>query len=220
MLQSTAPSKRRPVARLLICGFGAFPGFADNPASGVISQLIARDWAPEGVRTAYRRIPTTWADGHRTATAAARDFGPDGVMVVGVAGGADRFRVETQGRNRVGVDRADAAGAFHPGALISEQGPALAAARAPVAAMVAAIEREGLPAEASSDAGDYLCNYVFYRLLTETPARPTAFLHLPPDLSLEDLQRGAQAAATAFALALKPAPARPRGSPLGDFDGV
>jgi uncharacterized membrane protein YgdD (TMEM256/DUF423 family) len=65
--------------------------------------------------------------------------------------------------------------------------------------MIAALAREGLPARASSDAGDYLCNHVFYRLLTEPGAPPAAFLHLPPGLDLDALERGAKAAIAAIA---------------------
>ena len=182
---------------LLICGFGGFPGFSDNPASRVVERMQAADWALPGVIVTYQVIPTTWAGGHARAHAAAA--GADAVLVLGVAGGADQFRVEAQACNRAGSGRADAEGAMHPGDVIAQSGPAVAAATAPIDAMLVAIRDEGLPAEMSSDAGDYLCNYVFYRLLTETAAPCTAFLHLPPGLSLDDLERGARAAASAMA---------------------
>ena len=72
--------------------------------------------------------------------------------------------------------------------------------------MVAALVAEGLPAYASSDAGDYLCNYTFYRLLTEVASGPdapfAAFLHIPPTLGPDDLRRGVKAAASALARTL------------------
>jgi pyroglutamyl-peptidase len=90
---------------------------------------------------------------------------------------------------------------------IAPNGPALARAHVPAEAMAEAIRSEGLPVEISEDAGDYLCNYVFYRLLTELAATPSgpsaAFLHIPPvaaaGLTLDDLERGTKTAAAAFA---------------------
>ncbi|HTK34612.1 MAG TPA: hypothetical protein VL358_04900 [Caulobacteraceae bacterium] len=186
--------------RLLICGFGPFPGFPDNPASRVVERLKAANWAPERSRTAYQTIPTTWCGGYRAAAAARTAFGAQGVLILGVAGGADSFRVEICARNRAAIDRPDALGAVHGHKRISAAGPAVAFASGPTEAMVAAITAAGLPVHTSQDAGDYLCNQVFYRLLTESgPAPPlTAFLHLPPGLDLDVLELGAKAAATAL----------------------
>jgi len=79
--------------------------------------------------------------------------------------------------------------------------------------MLAAVRAAGLPVEASSDAGDYLCNFTLYGLLAaqagERDALPVAFLHLPPTageagagFTLEDLKLGVTAAAGALAGAL------------------
>jgi pyroglutamyl-peptidase len=199
---------RRP-ARLLVCGFGDFPGFADNPASGVIERLRAAGWAPEAVETAYQPIPTTWAGAFEAAAGAARTFGAHGVLVLGVAGGADGFRVETQALNRACTDKPDAGGALQADGRISISGAAVARATAPAQAMVAALEHEGLPASISSNAGDYLCNYVFYRLLSECADLPSAFLHLPPGLDPSELDRGAKAVATVFGRTLASASPEP-----------
>ena len=203
MTPSPATSPTAPPVRLLICGFGGFPGFPDNPAARVVERLRATAWAPPRAETAYQLIPTTWGEGHRAAARAAKAFEPDGVLVLGVAGGADCFRVETQACNLAGTGRPDAEGAVHDTAFISLAGPDIATTTAPAAAMVEAIAKAGLPVCASSNAGDYLCNYVFYRLLTEAPASCTAFLHLPPDLDLDALERGAKAAAAALGLSLR-----------------
>jgi pyroglutamyl-peptidase len=189
---------KRATPRLLVCGFGPFPGFPENPAARVVERLSAEQWSPDGVVAAYRLIPTTWAGGPAAAAEAARAFAPDAILVLGVAGGADRFQVEGRARNRAAPDRPDAEGALHPTAHILAGGADLMAAAAPLEAMVEAIAAEGLPVAHSTDAGDYLCNYVFYRLLAEAHAPRTAFLHLPPGLPVEDLARGTMAAASAL----------------------
>jgi pyroglutamyl-peptidase len=131
------------------------------------------------------------------------------VLLLGVASGAQAFRVEMRAANLARTDLADAEGRLFRRAHISPVGPAVARATAPVEPMVAALQRAGLRATASSDAGDYLCNFTFYRVLTEIAAEPdaplAAFLHLPPiqeGFSLDDLERGVKATASVFARTL------------------
>ena len=89
--------------------------------------------------------------------------------------------------------------------------PEIAArARRAVEAMLEGLRTAALPVEASSDAGDYLCNYAFYRALSDEASdrasRPVAFLHLPPlgggSFTLDDLTAGVKAAAAVLARAL------------------
>lgn len=208
------PARVRPDPRLLVCGFGGFPGFPHNPAALVVNALAGQGWSPDRVETHYLVLPTTWSGALETAADALRGTGAAGVLVVGVASGAEGFRVEMRAQNRARADLADAAGAFYSHERISRLGPAVARATAPVEPMVEAIRAEGLPVQASSDAGDYLCNYLFYRLLTEVlaapDAPPAAFLHIPPGLTPDDLERGVKAAAGALARTLAfGAPAEP-----------
>jgi pyrrolidone-carboxylate peptidase len=137
--------------------------------------------------------------------------------MVGVAAKARNFRVEMRAQNRVDRRRRDAQGRAWVGDKILPTGPAVARATAPVAEMVRAIQDAGFPAEASSDAGDYLCNFTLYRMLVGAagdPKGPTAgFLHVPVAivrddreivLSISDTERAVKAAAAAFALRLRP----------------
>jgi pyrrolidone-carboxylate peptidase len=88
--------------------------------------------------------------------------------------------------------------------------------------MVRAIQDAGYPSVASSDAGDYLCNFTLYRILTaqtdEADAPPVGFLHVPRavdrdgeehPLSVEDIERAVKAAINAFALSLTPRTLQP-----------
>jgi pyroglutamyl-peptidase len=188
------------MSRLLICGFGPFPEAPDNPAALAVERLRLDEWAPRGATIDYAVAPTTWNGAAETASAAARKLSADAVLLVGVAIQADAFRVETVARNRVGMGRLDAEGLPWPKAWIDPQGPAERCVTAPVQAMLAAIEAQGLAAAASSDAGDYLCNFTLYRLLAEIPM--TAFLHVPPLsalLALDDILNAIRASAQALA---------------------
>lgn len=167
---------RRP--RLLLTGFGPFPGAPRNPTAAVVARLTARADLAARVEIVGRVLPVTWEAiaGFETILAEIR---PDAVLLLGLARRASRVRIEARARNRILAAAVDAAGR-HPPARLDDGETAFRPARAPVRAMAAAIAGLGLSATVSEDAGAYLCNALLWRALEARPARPTAFVHLPP----------------------------------------
>lgn len=203
-----------PPPRLLICGFGVFPGVPVNPATLVVERLEQQAWSPSDAQAHYRLLPTTWSGAFPTLAEAVRQTGATGVLLLGVANDARSFRVETLGRNQACLDRLDAAGARSPSATIAAGGPLVAPASGFPDQIAEAIVGAGLSAVTSGDAGDYLCNHTFYRALTELdPPVAVAFVHLPPlgpACGLEQMVGAVRAAASAMARAptfrLRPEP--------------
>lgn len=210
--------------RLLICGFGAFPNFPTNPSALVVERLRAERWSPDHAPADYALLPTTWAGAAETLRAAIRQTEATGVLLTGVAAGATALRVELRARNEASVTAPDAEGVLRREPRIDPLGPGALRTTGPVEGMLAAIRAAGLPAEPSSDAGDYLCNFALYHLLAgrldAPPACPLAFLHLPPapeappDVAsggrcfhIDELTAGVKAAAGAMARALAFLPA-------------
>lgn len=198
--------------RLLICGFGAFPHMPDNPSALVVERLAAASWSAGAAPTAYAVLPTTWGGSTELLRRLLEETRADGVLLTGVAGSAQAFRVEMRAANLCSTIAPDAEGALRTDSRITPLGPAALRTTAPVQAMLAAVRAEGLPAEASSDAGDYLCNFALYSLLSNRldASGPFGFLHIPPAssrLGLDDLERGVKAAAGAMARALAFLPA-------------
>ena len=191
------------MSRLLICGFGPFPAAPDNPAGDAVARLRLEGWAPKGSSAAYTLLSTVWTEAPEQVLAAAIDSRCDGVLLVGVAVGAAAFRVETLARNHADSAKLDARGEAWAQAVIDPTGPDAIEATAPVQAMHEAVAAAGLPVALSSDAGDYLCNFTFYRTLGAR--RPCGFLHTPSlsdAVSLDHVVRGVRAAAEAFAAQL------------------
>lgn len=195
--------------RLLLCGFGAFPAAPRNPSALVIEAIAAEGWSPPQVELATLALPVSWSRAVPAVEAAVAQCPADGVLVVGVAVEAEAFRVETLGRNRACLDRADHDAATWPGGEITA-GAADLPVTAPADAMLAAICAAGLPAALSDDAGDYLCNFTLFRLLQSGAAPAVGFLHVPQArecadgaaFDLEEIERAVRAAATAFAAEL------------------
>ncbi len=170
--------------RILIAGFGRFPGAPVNPSGLVAARLaLRRRPALEGTRRIAHVFATRYADVDRELPALLARETPDIVLLFGVATRARRLRIEELARNRVSVLFPDAGG-FRPARPAIA--PGVAALRNPraVERLVRAARSAGVPAARSRNAGTYLCNYIYWRALeaARTPGGPllVAFVHVPP----------------------------------------
>jgi pyroglutamyl-peptidase len=197
--------------RLLICGFGSFPAAPRNPSGLVVERLATDGFRPAGLDASYLTLPVAWARAAELAVEHLAHRPADGVLLVGVAVEADDFRVETMARNRAAEGRLDHDGRPWLRPDVVTGGAETHRATAPVDVMLAALARAGLRARPSEDAGSYLCNFVFYRLLNEGIAPAVGFLHVPQSRDLDPvatmplatIAHALRVAATAFAEALK-----------------
>ncbi len=169
--------------KVLIAGFGRFPGAAVNP-SGLVAKRLGRRNRPafSGIRRVVHVFATRYADVDRELPALLAREAPDIVLLFGVATRARHVRIEELARNRVSVLFPDAGG-------IRPARPAIAPGRTelrnprPLARLVRAARSAGVPAARSRNAGTYLCNYIYWRALdaarTGSP-RLVLFVHVPP----------------------------------------
>jgi pyroglutamyl-peptidase len=165
----------RAVRRLLVTGFGPFPGCPVNPTA-----WLAED-AGRALGVEWRVLPVTWDVPARLAEQVA-DF--DGVVALGVARGRRAVEVERLAYNAAAADNADAAGVAGSGAALAPGAPDVLEGvlhRPPFGAVVEAARAGGLPVGYSDDAGRYLCNALFFHLLRAAGdgGRPVGFVHVP-----------------------------------------
>jgi pyroglutamyl-peptidase len=168
------------VPRILVTGFGPFPGAPENP-SAELARLLARSKrAARYARVSAAIIPTTYAD----AAALPRLIGkkkPDAVLMFGLAGRARALRIETRGRNRASLQHLDAAG-VKGRRLLSPKAPKILRITAPVRELLRSARRAGARARLSSDAGGYVCNAAIFRVLLAARGKTSpliAFVHIP-----------------------------------------
>jgi len=177
-----------PRPRLLLTGFGPFPGAPRNPTAEVVARLAGRADVAARVDLVVRVLPVTWA-AIAAVPALLAEVGPDAVLATGLARRAREIRVERFAAARAVVAAVDAAGErARPGILAADR-PARLRVPAPIAALVSAIAATGLPVAASDDAGAYLCNALLRRTIEAADERPVAFLHLPPTRDLAPASR-------------------------------
>jgi pyroglutamyl-peptidase len=167
--------------RVLIAGFGPFPGAPFNP-SGVLAKSLVRRRRPAlaGLVRSLHVFATSYAAVDHDLP---KLFGqkPDIVLVFGLAGRRRQVCVETRARNAVSVLFPDASG-HRPSRMVIKSGAAEAiVGHAPFAQLVGAVRAYKVPVRTSRDAGRYLCNYIYWRALERAPkGRPLVqFVHIP-----------------------------------------
>jgi pyroglutamyl-peptidase len=162
---------------VLITGFGPFPGAPSNPTMRLARHLgRVRRMRFTGVRRVVRLLPTTWAmlEGLPRAVA---DLDPDAVLMFGLAGRRRRITPEARALNHAGPLRVDADGRRPAAHHLTKGGPHARSGGIDAVLMAAAMRRAGLSAAVSRNAGDYLCNALFFRMAKT--GRTCIFVHVP-----------------------------------------
>lgn len=199
------------VQKVLLTGFGPFPGAPENPSAWLALTLASSPLA-RGPRVALHAevLPTEWAAVSARAPRLLETLKPRLILHFGLSRRTRGFRIERSAHNRV-VARADAAGALPGRGSIIPEGRDRLDSPFPADHLAAHLRRNGVAAVASRSAGRYLCNFLYYlsldwacRQLTPCHA---VFVHVPlaapqgAPLHQAELLRGAEAA-LAFALAV------------------
>ena len=178
--RSSAASRARRL-RILVTGFGPFPGAPENPTGKLVRALARGQW-PGAIVKAHV-FHTRYQAVDRALPRLLRNFEPDALIMFGLATRSRAIRIETLARNRIS-HHPDAGGDTPGPCPIDKAAQRSLPVKAPAAAMLRALERAGLPARVSRNAGDYLCNYVLWHATCAAAARGgpkyAAFVHVPP----------------------------------------
>lgn len=175
------------MSRVLLTGFGSFPGVVHNVSGDVVIALAteARKIFPD-IHIHHALLPTEWQGGPMQALGLQDSVAPDLILHFGVAHGADGFRIETRAVNTCRL-APDAAQLLPASPQLIAAGAPFHCTTIPTDAIVARLSALSLPVSVSDDAGAYLCNAVFYQSLETAHAtnvlRQIGFIHLPVELS-------------------------------------
>jgi pyroglutamyl-peptidase len=168
--------------RVLITGFGPFPGVADNPSAWLAETLAAPSLSPRFEGELHARVvPTAW-ESARLMPRLYEALQPHVMIHFGVSLRAKAFRIERFAYNRA-APRADAEDALPPGPEILREGVDRFDTALPAASLAAHLRARGHPAVASSSAGSYVCNCLYYHSLDWAARQPdpplVLFVHIP-----------------------------------------
>jgi pyroglutamyl-peptidase len=167
---------------ILATGFGVFPGAPENPTAWAMGELEREGWQPADARLATRTLPVRFDMWERELRPLLASTKPDAVVAFGLSAKAMGVTLESTARNRVATGRPDYSGACATSGFVTDGGPEIYPTRLPLRDISVALRNEGVPIGRSDDAGDYMCNLLFYRLMEFAEAggpRVAGFIHVP-----------------------------------------
>ena len=169
--------------RILITGFGAFPGAPFNPTQPLVARLLRlRRPALADVELAGHIFQVTYKTVDRELPQLLAKHRPQALLMFGLAGRTPYLRIETRARNAVTTLWPDADHALIRKGSIS--GGVDAMMFGPhTAKLLRAADGSGVDARSSRDAGSYLCNYLSWRAIeavrSDSDVSLAAFVHVP-----------------------------------------
>jgi pyroglutamyl-peptidase len=169
--------------RILLTGFGPFPGAPFNPTMALVKRLSQlRRPAFADVELISHIFHVTYATVDRELPKLIARHRPQAVLSFGLADRTTHVRVETRARNAVTTLFPDAdRNRARKGSIVSGAGAARFGSH--TAKLLRAAVGTGVDARSSRDAGSYLCNYLSWRAIEATcndnGPRLAAFVHVP-----------------------------------------
>jgi pyroglutamyl-peptidase len=169
--------------RILITGFGAFPGAPYNPTMPLVERLMRlRRPAFDDVELSCHIFHVTYATVDRELPGLLKKHRPHALLMFGLAARTTYLRIETRARNAITTIWPDADGTRVRKGSIAPGLDALTFGPHTVKLLRAALA-SGIDARLSRDAGSYLCNYLSWRAIEATQQedgpRLAAFIHVP-----------------------------------------
>jgi len=169
--------------RILVTGFGRFPGAPYNPTMPLVERLTRlRRPAFDDVELSSHIFHVTYATVDRELPALLARHRPHALLMFGLASRTCYLRVETRARNATTTIWPDADGTLVRKGSIAINGEAMMFGPHTARLLRAALAT-GIDARASRDAGSYLCNYLSWRAIEATRRgdgpRLAAFIHVP-----------------------------------------
>ena len=165
--------------RLLMTGFGSFPGAPSNPTLLIIARLARSSrLARAGVVLVTRALPVAYNGAEARLRAMIADARPDAILHLGLAARRKSISIETRALNRLHPLRVDATHRPPNDPRVLARGAQRLAARWSAPRIARAARVSGAPVTLSIDAGNYLCNQTLYLTLATTHV-PAGFIHVP-----------------------------------------
>lgn len=169
--------------RILVTGFGPFPGAPYNPTMPLVKRLTElRRPAFDDVELMSHIFHVTYATVDRELPELMAKLRPQALLMFGLANRTAHVRVETRARNAVTTLFPDAdRNRARKGSIASDADAQMFGPH--TAKLLRAARGAGIDARASRDAGSYLCNYLSWRAIEavnkDDGLHLASFVHIP-----------------------------------------
>lgn len=170
--------------RILITGFGPFPGAPFNPTQQLVARLAKlRRPAFDDVERTSHIFNVTYGEVDRDLPRLLAERRPDVLLMFGLAARTPHVRIETRARNAITTIWPDTGHTRVGLGKIAAGGTDALTFGPHTARLLRAALQTGVFAKSSRDAGRYLCNYLCWRAIEAGMASPrpplAAFIHVP-----------------------------------------
>ncbi|CAM5429996.1 Pyrrolidone-carboxylate peptidase OS=Afipia felis OX=1035 GN=pcp PE=3 SV=1 [Afipia felis] len=171
--------------RVLITGFGAFPGAPYNPTGALAERLVRlRRPALLDVERIGHIFPVTYQAIDTQLPALLARHAPDVLLMFGLATRTPHVRIETRARNVITQLWPDADHAAVVSRTIDPTAPATRRFGPHTHRLLQAAKATSIDVRMSINAGAYLCNYLSWRAIEAAGQHPralplAAFIHVP-----------------------------------------
>lgn len=189
--------------KILVTGFRPFLGESINPSQILIEWLQSLPEYSNTVGTLL--LPVSFKSAAPLLLEHLKNHDCDYLLMLGQAGGRNKVNLERVALNWIESEHLDEDGYRPPqGPIVVQNEPALFT-EAAITQWQKTLEDMGLPVSISLSAGGYVCNYLYYQVLTELKKQrkqtQSCFIHVPylpeqcankkemPSMSLETMQK-------------------------------
>lgn len=169
--------------KVIITGFGSFGNVQSNPTEKLINSLkdeLAEELYQFFVLPVSYNHCNSWSEQNISSSTQL-------VIHFGVSAKSQIIQLEKRGHNITGCSP-DIEGVADSGKIV-EGLPGTIETGIDTARLRKELNANGFPCEVSENAGDYLCNYIYFKSLIIVPEK-VLFVHVPPEefLSIEKLK--------------------------------
>ncbi len=166
--------------KILVTAFEPFGKETENPSMQILDRLPESIYGHTVIKLG---LPVSFGRCHEVARGVIDRERPDCIIAIGQAGGRADISIERIAVNMAQARNPDNDGECPDNRPIDPDGPDAIFSSAPVDRLVQAVRVGGIPAHASNSAGTYVCNTLYYHLLSHYGHIPVCFVHVPYSLA-------------------------------------
>ncbi|UOF02921.1 pyroglutamyl-peptidase I [Bdellovibrio reynosensis] len=166
--------------QILVTGFQPFLGEKINP-SEILLEWIQKDFASAGVDTLL--LPVSFHEAPELILKKATEKNYDHILMLGQAGGRNKVSFERVALNWTETSHPDEYGFMPQRGKIFEQNAEAFFTQSPIEIWKDGLIKSGHHVEISLNAGGYVCNYIYYKILHHIQQNnlksKACFIHVP-----------------------------------------
>lgn len=167
--------------KILLSGFDAFGDLHRNTSQVVVETVMAQAEESSNIYSAI--LPTAYHRSFVALKALMDALKPDFILMLGVAPNSSGIRIEQWAHNQVSITLVDNDGIAPEFCQIVQGACSELQTEIDLQRLHVDLMTQGMTTHISKDCGDYVCNFLYYNVLTEIADKklPTKamFVHLP-----------------------------------------